>query len=138
MSGTASTAGPTGHGILLESSDQSITLGIPGTDYRLSLVVKSKPADAVGARVAGQIHAKARRVDIIRSGGRFIEPVYGRPRRLQGRITHIDPAHNALTVYAGAPFTCELTLDQKSTSFEVGQLVSFDVERGAWIEFEAH
>ena len=136
MSGTASIAGPTVHGILLESSDQAITLGIPGTDYRMSLVVKSKPADAVGARVAGQIHARARRVDVLRSGGRFIDPVYGRPRRLQGRITAVDAAHNTLTVYAGAPFVCELTLDQKATKFEVGQLVSFDVERGASIEFE--
>jgi hypothetical protein len=138
MSGSANTAGPTVHGVLLEVADQSITLGIPGTDYRLSLAVKAKPDYAVGARVAGQIRATARRVDIIRSGGRYVEPVYGRPRRLQGRVTAVDAAHNTLTVYCGAPFTCSLALEQKATKFEVGQLVSFDVERGASIEFDAH
>jgi len=84
--------------------------------------------------VTGTIFCRAKRVDVVPSGGRFIEPVYGRPRRLQGRISEINPKANTITVDAGCPFVCEVTVGQKAPSFQVDQLVSFDVERGARFE----
>lgn len=121
-------------GLLVESKPEMIVLALPGTDYRLHLAV-GKPVDApLNKPLSGRIYARAKRVDVVPSGGRFIEPVYGRPRRLQGRITQTDPQANTILVQCGAPFTCELTAGQRAENFHANQLVSFDVERGARIE----
>lgn len=133
MSATAS-IGTTTTGVLSEIKDDRITLTLPGTDYRLHLAIKASIGVAAGQRITGHIHARAKRVDVVPSGGRFIEPVYGRPRRLQGSIASTDAEHNTITVRCGAVFTCELTVNQKAGDFQHGQLVAFDVERGAWFE----
>lgn len=137
MSATA-TSGTTVEGPILEVGHAYITLALLGTDYKIHLVPTKGGTHAVGltagTRVHGTIHAKARRVDVIRAGGRFIEPVIGRPRRLAGRISATDPQHNTITVQCGAPFICVLTANQNAADFQVGSLVTFDVERGASIE----
>jgi len=119
------------HGQLIEAGPEQIVLGLPGTDYQLHLVVSGPVSGEVGGRVAGRIRAKARRVDVVRTGGRYIEPVYGRPRRVQGRIIETDVAANTITVQCGCAMVCELMAGQKASDFSTGQLVSFDVERGA-------
>jgi len=134
---TAAASAPTIHGVIQDSKPDMVVLQIPGTDYRLHLVPASAAAAAtltVGARVDVKLTARAKRVDVIRTGGRFVEPIIGRPRRLQGRVTATDPQHNTITVFCGAPFTCELTMGQNASEFPVGTLVAFDVERGAKAE----
>jgi hypothetical protein len=124
------------HGTLAESADAKVVLVLPGTDYRLHLAVATPPPAKPGDRVTGRIFARARRVDVVGAGGRYIEPVYGRPRRVQGSVVATDRATNTIVVKAVCPFTCELTAGQQAADFKVGQLVSFDVERGA--RWEAH
>jgi hypothetical protein len=118
-------------GKLLESDDERIVLGIPHSDYQLHLApVGPVTADAHG-QVRGTIASRAQRVDIIESGGRYIEPVYGRPRRIQGRIIGADATANSITVHAGLVIAATLMAPQKTTDFARGQMVSFDVYRGA-------
>jgi len=132
---------PVVHGVLQElitNEPMTAVVTLPGTDYRLHLVVdeaavaKLPPA---GKRLAGTIRARAKRVDKVHTGGRYIEPVYGRPRRVQGLVIAIDDAHNTITVQAACPMVCELTSPgQKAGEFADGDLVSFDVEKGARLE----
>ena len=119
-------------GKLLERRDGMVVLGLPGTDYRLHLALEiGLPAD-VGDMVTGTIHATARRVDVISGGGRYLEPVFGRPRRVQGRIVGGHVPSRALYVNAAAPIICTLSdARQQAGDFSIGQLVSFDVEPGA-------
>jgi hypothetical protein len=124
-------------GVLLEKSPDTIVLGLPGTDYKLHLAVDDAGAahlPELGKPLTGRISARAKRVDKVRSGGRYIEPIMGRPRRIQGRISAIDAHAMTITVWCGCPFTCVLTMNQKAADFAVGDLVSFDVERGARFE----
>lgn len=118
-------------GVLKEKADDSIALSIPGTNYQLHLAVESPVDEAVNKRVSGRIYARAKRVDLTGTGGRFIDPVVGRPRRVQGMVIAADPKANTLTVFAGVPIIATLTMDQKVTDFGLQQFVSFDVERGA-------
>ena len=136
MSGAVSTSDPVAHGTLLEIKDGFIVLGVHGTDYRVQLVVSAPIQKAVGDHVSGTIHATAKRVDAIPTGGRFIDPVYGRPRRLQGRVFSLDPVKNVISIYAGLPFHCTMMAEQKTSQFELGQMVAFDIERGARFELE--
>jgi len=124
----------TTHGQLLRQDDGHIVLGLPETEYQLHLRVNPPLPAGTHRHIAGTIRARARRVDIVQTGGRYIDPVYGRPRRIQGAITAIDPIGNTLTVDSGCPMVCLLVAGQKTSRFSLGQLVSFDVERGATFE----
>lgn len=126
-----------------------VVVSIPGSSYRLHLrpigeaLGRLVPA-RVGQRVRGRISCDARRVDVVGTGGRYVEPVIGRPRRVQGTVLAVDLAHNALVVNAGGsagvdgvalPMRCRLTDQrQRAEQFSEGQLVSMDVLDGATIE----
>lgn len=125
-------------GTLAERGDGRIVLTLPHSDYRLHLAADTSSGAlanaALGRPISGRIHANARRVDVVGTGGRYIEPTYGRPRRLQGTIIAVDPAANTITVHCGCPFICTLMDRQNAGDFLPGQLVTFDVERGARFE----
>ncbi|MEX2671616.1 MAG: hypothetical protein WD294_05845 [Phycisphaeraceae bacterium] len=125
---------PTVTGRLEEKADDKIILHVLGSDYRLHLVTEG-PVDAeVGDRITGTIHLHPRRVDVFPSGGRFLEPVFGRPRRMQGRVAGGDVSANTLYVQAGAPVIAHLMASQKASDFAIGQLVGGDVQRGGRFE----
>ena len=119
--------------VLAESHDDHVILSVPGTDYRIRLVVDARIPHEVGKRIRGVIRAQARRIDVVQTGGRFVEPVYGRPRRVQGTICAIDPAEDtvAVLVHQNVPIVCRTNGQQRATAFRVGQLVSFDAQPGA-------
>ncbi|MFA9477477.1 hypothetical protein ACERK3_04130 [Phycisphaerales bacterium AB-hyl4] len=122
---------PTVTGRLEEKSDDQIVLHVLGSDYRLHLVTEG-PVDAeVGDRITGTIHLHPRRVDVFPSGGRFVEPVFGRPRRMQGRVAGGDVSANTLFVQCGPGVIAHLMASQKASDFAIGQIVGADVQRGA-------
>ncbi len=121
--------------VLAECHTDHVVLTLPHTDYRIHLQVRDGGSllsgSEVGKPISGTIEAQARRVDVVHTGGRYIEPVYGRPRRLQGRIVELDRRKNTITVQCPCPIVCTLMSPQEARGFELGQLVSFDIERGA-------
>jgi len=121
-------------GRLEEIREGMIVLAKSGTNYRLHLVVDQPPSVEVGDRIQGRIYANAKRVDVVNTGGRMIEPVIGRPRRLQGRVLAVDPPGGTMTVDCAVPFVCKLLPSQSPNDFEPGHLVSFDIDRGAKFE----
>ncbi|MEM8738417.1 MAG: hypothetical protein AAGG38_08080 [Planctomycetota bacterium] len=128
----AAAAPPRVSGRLVERADDTITLALPGTDYKLKLVLEIELDAEPGEKIVGTVHATARRVDVIPAGGRYIEPVFGRPRRVQGRVVGGHAPSRALYVQAGPGLICTLSDPrQQVDDFALGQLVSFDVEAGA-------
>ena len=122
-------------GPLLDHQEKMIVLGLSGGggDYQLHLAVDEPlTANPVG-QVVGTLHAHAKRVDVVSSGGgRYIEPVMGRPRRVQGRVVAGDHQANTLQIHAGAGMIeATLMLPQKTADFSLGQTVTFSVMRGA-------
>jgi hypothetical protein len=117
-------AGSPGHGL--------IVVEFPNTNYQMHLVAGSDVPSIVGGRLIGIVRVDARRVDVVDTGGRYIEPVIGRPRRVQGRVISWDDASRTLVVDAGVPVHLEL-LDERQTpgKFGKGTLVSCDVLDGA-------
>jgi len=133
---TATTSKASGwqvEGRVVSQSAGEVVLAIPGTDYRLHLAVEGDATPNDRGEVRGTIVAEAKRVDVVGSGGRFVEPVIGRPRRVQGRIVGADAARGSIVVQAGfGPMVCTLTDPRQSLGdFSMGQLVGFDVMRGA-------
>lgn len=130
------------HSDLIEGEVEAVggdklVLKVPGTHYRLVLEIEpgATPRPITGERITGRIHAKARRIDAVGAGGRFVEPVYGRPRRAQGRVRAYDAQANRVMVWAGLPMIIEPTaVNQKPENLAPGGLVGFDVEPGARFE----
>ncbi len=109
-----------------------ISITFANTNYELHLLPTGAVTAAVGKRLIGAIRAKARRVDKVQSGGRYVEPVMGRPRRVQGSIVAINAAARTITVDAAVPIECTLMDERQSPGqFAVGDFVSFDVLDGA-------
>jgi hypothetical protein len=108
-------------------ADNVITLRIPPTNYRNSFLLKpGSPVTADGVRVRGTIHAPAWKVDRVDLGGNYVEPLYGRPRRMQGTILSVNPATNELTVQVGYEVTVKLPEKYKAADFQPGQRVGWD------------
>ena len=126
-------------GRVREVTGEQMVFQLPGTDYRLHLLLSGGGAKpAVGSKLRGRIAVDAQRMDLIPAGGTYIEPVFGRPRRLQGRVVGVDDTRGTarlLVSAGGAVFACTLTDRRQSPAdFPIGHLVSFDVERGARFE----
>lgn len=118
--------------LLAEASAEHVVLAFPGTEYRLRLAVYQRPGAEFGKRIGGTIRTQARRVDLVRTGGRYVEPLVGPPRRVQGNVVSIDAAENTLVVNAGMPVACKLTDPrQRADQFHVGDLVACEVLPGA-------
>ena len=91
--------------------------------------------ERLGKRLICTIRAKARRIDVVQTGGRYVEPVYGRPRRVQGAVLAIDEGANTITIGAGVPIVVKPTdARQKAADFALGDFVTFGVLPGATIE----
>ncbi len=145
---TTSTANVnTARGLLYDASiatatkPASIVFHVPGSQYQVHLRNEGQVTAQVGKRIAGTIHATARRVDATAKGGCFIEPVIGRPRRIQGVVSAHHASNNSITVNcAGSaavdgvslPVICKLSdARQKPEQFPLGTIVGFDVLDGA-------
>ncbi len=118
-------------GTLVEIGADRIVLGIPGTDYRLHLNVHRSVEAKVGSHIAGRIEVHARRVDVTHTGGQFIDPVYGRPRNIQGCVMETGLEHSMMVVKAVVPLHVRVRPPQKPSDFEVGSIVHFAVDPGA-------
>lgn len=109
---------------------EMVSLAFPNTSYQMHLVPTSPVSTEPGSRVLGTIRGKCRRIDVVGTGGKYVEPVIGRPRRVQGKVIKITG--DSVVVDAGVPVHCTPTDPrQKPGDFQVGQLVSFDVLEGA-------
>lgn len=108
-------------------------ISFPNTSYRVHLEPVGEITAKPGKTIVGTIRARAKRIDTCATGGRFIDPVFGRPRRVQGSIVAIEG--DAVVVNTGVPIHCVPTDPrQKASDFEVGQFVSMGVESGASFE----
>lgn len=123
-----------------------IVVSIPGSSYQLHLKPTGPITGGVGKRLAGTVACDARRCDVIATGGRYVEPVIGRPRRVQGTVVAADPGAGRIVVDAGGaaipgvewglPIHVRLTDPRnlealKRGGYQPGTMVSFDALEGA-------
>jgi hypothetical protein len=112
---------------IVESVEEGIvTLRVPGSNYCNSFAAGKAPGLAPGMRVRGTIHAPAWKVDRVELGGNYVEPLIGRPRRMQGTILAVNPATNELTVQVGYEAIVKLPERCKATDYQVGERVGWD------------
>lgn len=116
-----------------------VVLTVPNTDYRLHLRPFNDDLSVfegrVGRKVIGRIRAEARRIDSVGAGGRYVEPCFGRPRRVQGMVRGIVAQENAVLVGAGVPVHLVVTAPgQAPGQFAEDDFVTCGVKDGASFE----
>ncbi len=118
---------------LAESTEGRVVLALPTSEYRVQLISDAAPTVSVGKRIAGTVRAQAQRIDVVSTGGRFIDPVYGRPRRIQGTVLAVDAAADTVTIcpHESMPVVCRTNEAQRAAQFKPGQFVACDLTPGA-------
>ncbi|MCC6285119.1 MAG: hypothetical protein IT439_07435 [Phycisphaerales bacterium] len=120
-------------GVVADASPDRVTIEFPNTSYRLDFSLTGPLRAAPGKRIIGIIRLDARRIDTVDTGGRFVEPVYGPVRRVQGTVLAI--VADRVVVNAGMPIHCRPTDPrQKASDFSPGDFVGFDAMPGASFE----
>jgi hypothetical protein len=113
-----------------EVKDGSIVVEVPNTEYRLLLAAPAGFSAKRGQRIRGEIHANALRMHRSDTGGRFIEPIYGQPRIVQGEIIAIDAPARRVLMDMAVPVSVTLQPAQDLNAIAVGELWNCYVESG--------
>lgn len=121
--------------VLQSAGDDKVVLAVPNTEYQLHLV-PTVPAAAlqasVGKRIRGVIHGNALRVHPAKGGGRFIEPVWGMPRIVAGKVLSVDESNRRFVVDLTVPFVVTTLAEQQFEGvIESGKLVNFYLQSGS-------
>jgi hypothetical protein len=121
---------------LLACGSEHVELGIEQTRYRLHLVLRGSIEAESSRRVRGIIRASVWKVDrVSRGGGSFVEPVIGRPRRIQGPVLATVASTNSLVVsICGCRLVGDLPERWQADEFPPGTRVGLDVFEGAVFE----
>ena len=135
---TGSAAGVTlsARGKLIAAKDGVVHFAPSGTNYELHLAAPTYAAP-VGQLVTGVVHATARKVWTVPSGGNFISPIFGPPRTIQGRVRALD--ERSIVVQASLPIVVELpdsdaAIDLVNGPISVGVMVNVMALPGARFE----
>lgn len=128
-------------GKVAEAKAGSVVFKPTGTTYELHLAMAngatfSGPLDSP---VSCTIGVRARKVYTVPSGGNFIQPIYGPPRVIQGRVRAIEG--NRLVVHAGTAIVVTLpedehAIDLNNGGIAEGSMVNVIALPGATVSFD--
>jgi hypothetical protein len=99
-----------------------VRVSVPSYAYRVDLVLDGDAAALaakVGTKVNGTVRGKALRAWQATAGGCFIEPVWGAPRIVQGRVLAVDVQANAVLLDLAFPAWVTLEASQNAGGFHV-------------------
>lgn len=123
-------------GKITEIRENSVVVFCPNnTNYQLHLVHEGGAYTGVlNAPVEIVIHALARKIWTVVSGGNFISPIFGPPRIIQGRVRYAT--EDSIGVQAGAPISIDLpaadtAIDLTNGPITVGSLLNATIMPGA-------
>ena len=102
-----------------------VTLKAPGQNYRNTFTYTGESLTP-GSRIGGTIACRAYKAEAVSDGGNYVEPLFGRPRRMQGRVIELHLGENALTVEVGYPVRVKLPAHQGAAAFAVGSRIGWD------------
>ena len=125
-------------GKIIAMQDATLVFAPANTNYEMRLDATGPMAGAqIGVMTEALIRGAARKVWTVPSGGNFIEPIFGPPRRIQGRIVYLD--EQQMVAHAGGPVIITLPADPSAYDLvrgplALGVLVNVSLLPGATFE----
>lgn len=123
--------------VVLESvvpgTPAKVHVSVPNYAYKLEFVLDGDAAALgakVGKRLLGTVRGRAQRMWQADAGGCFIEPVWGAPRIVQGRVLAVDRDANAVLLDLVIPVWLALEASQDANAFKTGDMLNCYCESG--------
>lgn len=111
------------------STDDKIILGLRGAKYQLHLKPLSQVTAHHHTRIKGIIRADVWKVDFVSKGGAYIEPIYGKPRRIQGTtLAHLEDENSIIIDVWDTPIVAELPERWQARDIQPGTKVAVDIQ----------
>lgn len=128
----------TAKGKVLRNEGDHVVFQPTNTNYELHLKAGNY-AGPVGVPVGCTVKVTARKVYSVSSGGGFIQPIFGPPKIIQGRVVSIE-GQTMLIHAAGAAVVVTLPLDDSGIDLNTGliapgSMVNVVAFAGATAEF---
>ena len=102
--------------------DRTIVFKPNGTSYELFLQPSEPYTAPMDEPIDVLIRVQARKVYTVPSGGNFVQPIFGPPKIVQGRVRFIDGMF--AVVHAGANFIVELPTGESAIDLNNGAIVT--------------
>src|SRR5438270_11501707 len=123
-------------GKVLSIKDGAIVFCPAGTSYEMHLA-SAAFAGPIHVPVKGIVRVKPKKIWTVPSGGLFVNPIFGPPRTIQGRIRALD--EQQMVVHAGGEFVVELPEDSRiydlaNGPLRIGAMVNVTAMPGATFE----
>ncbi len=128
-------------GKIIEVKDGIVVFAPSGTNYQIHAAFKGTDKPQISTfPIECFIRVDARKVYTVPSGGNFIQPIFGPPRIIQGRVKYAD--ERAIVIHAGCPIICalpsaETAIDLSEGKIRVGHTVNVVSLPGASLEIAA-
>ena len=107
---------------IVEVTGQALRINPGFGGYQLQVDYPSGPTLEPGMTVCGSLHAVTPQLWTPQSGGRFIEPLRGRPYRLQGTVAaHLEP--NGMLLDVGIPVHVAIDGHQRAAELPIETVV---------------
>lgn len=114
---------------------ETVELNIPGTKYRLALKAAGAVAASPQGRLRGVVRLPVWKMDVVTAGGAYVEPLVGKPRRVQGQVIATCSQSNSVTVeVCGQPIVGVLPARWNAADVVVGTRVGLDIPSGGVFE----
>lgn len=126
-------------GKVVRKDGATIVFQPAGTSYELHVSPAGGAYNGpVDTPVFATIRVNARKVYSVPSGGNFVQPIFGQPRVIQGRVKHIEG--NQVVIHAGVAIHVTLpaedsAIDLANGGIAVGQMINVIALPGATAEF---
>ncbi|HRK29439.1 MAG TPA: hypothetical protein PLD59_00060 [Tepidisphaeraceae bacterium] len=134
------TATAAAKGKVLRAEADHVVFQPSNTNYELHLKADSF-AGPVGVPVECTIRAQARKIYSVSTGGGFIQPLFGPPKIIQGRVVSIEGQHFTMHA-AGASVVVALPedesgIDLNTGAIAIGSMVNVVAFAGAVADFKS-
>jgi hypothetical protein len=114
---------------------EQVSLAIPGTKYELHLNPTGPVTPSPQGRVRGVVRCPVWKVDFVSAGGAYVEPLMGRPRRVQGVVVgRIETSNSVIVEVMGQPIVGDLPQRWNAADIAIGTRVGLDVHEGSTFE----
>lgn len=124
-------------GKVTQVADGGVVFEPAGTNYQMHLKTSAAYTGPVGVLVDGFVRLDGRKVFTTPAGGRFVQPIFGTPRVVQGRIR--AATDDSLLLQVGTAVVLKLpasddAYDLSAGPLAVGAIVNATVLPGASFE----
>ena len=123
-------------GIVLSLRDGLVTFNPTGTNYEMHLAAPAF-AGPMEVPIKAIVRVRPKKIWTVPSGGLFVNPIFGPPKIIQGRIRALD--ENNMIVHAGGAIHVSLPMDERiydlaNGPLKVGAMVNVTALPGATFE----